>query len=175
MIKKIAYATVAILIIVVAFATMQPDRFEVQRTVTIKAPPEKIVGMIGDFRQWPSWSPWEQLDPGMTRTFSGPASGKGAVYHWKGNSDVGEGRMEITDMAAPSRVVIKLDFTEPMESRNVTQFTLEPQGEMTKVNWEMAGPMSFVTKLVSIFMSMDKMVGRDFEKGLAKMKAVAES
>jgi uncharacterized protein YndB with AHSA1/START domain len=174
MIKKIAVGSLAILAIILLLAAMQPDSFGVRRSTTIKAPPARIIALINDFRSWSSWSPWEQLDPNMKRSFAGPPNGKGAVYSWEGNKDVGAGRMEITDMSAPARVVIKLDFLKPLEAHNTTEFTLQPQGELTTVTWNMTGPMPFVSKIMSVFMSMDAMIGKDFEKGLANMKAVAE-
>lgn len=174
MLKKIAIALVVILAVIVGLALTKPDSFSVQRVATVKAPPEKIMRLISDFRNWPSWSPWEKLDPNMRRTFSGAASGKGAIYEWQGNSDVGRGRMEITELAAPSNVAIKLDFFEPMALSNRTEFVLVPQGEHTTVTWNMTGPMPFMSKVMSVFISMDTMIGRDFEKGLAQMKAAAE-
>ena len=174
MLKKIAIAVIVIFAVIAGMAMMQPDTFTVTRSIAIKAPPEKIIPLVNDFHNWQSWSPWENLDPAMQRTFTGPNSGTGAVYAWNGNSDVGQGRMEITGQQLPSNVTIKLDFIEPMASSNVTEFTLVPQGDTTTVNWSMKGPMMFVTKIMSVFTSMDKMIGNDFEKGLAKMKAVAE-
>ncbi len=174
MLKKIAIALVVILAIIAGLALTKPDTFAVQRVTTIKAPPEKIMALVSDFHNWPTWSPWEKLDPNMERTFSGAANGKGAVYAWKGNSDVGRGRMEITDYAAPTSVTIKLDFYEPMELSNVTQFVLTPQGENTTVTWNMNGPMPFISKVMSVFTSMDAVIGRDFEKGLTQLKAAAE-
>lgn len=174
MLKKIAIGVVAILAIILGMAAMQPDNFAVKRVTTIKAPPEKIIVLINDFHNWTSWSPWEQLDPNMQRTFSGAPNGKGAIYHWKGNSAVGEGRMEIMEITAPTKVAIKLDFVDPFESSNVTEFTLQPQGDMTTVTWTMNGPMLFISKLMSVFMSMEDMIGKDYEKGLAAMKTVAE-
>ena len=174
MLKKIAIGVVAVIAIILGLAATKPGNFAVQRSVIIKAPPEKIIALVGDFHQWASWSPWELLDPNMTRTFSGPSSGKGAAYQWKGNADVGEARMEIIDMAPPGKVIIKLDFMTPFESHNTTEFTLVPQGDGTRVTWNMTGPMPFVSKIMSVFASMDGMIGPDFEKGLTKMKAVAE-
>ncbi|MCC6071817.1 SRPBCC family protein [Massilia sp. GCM10020059] len=174
MLKKLAIAVIVILAVILGMAAMQPDTFTVTRSITIQAPPEKIIPLVNDFRNWQSWSPWEKLDPAMQRTFSGAASGTGAVYAWKGNSDVGEGRMEITGQELPFKVTIKLDFVEPLPSSNVTEFALVPRGTLTTVNWTMTGPMLFVTKIMSVFTSMDKMIGRDFEKGLAQMKTVAE-
>ena len=174
MLKKIALAVLAIIILILGMAAMKPDTFAVKRVVTIKARPEKIAALVTDFHQWASWSPWEALDPAMKRTFSGAAAGKGAVYEWEGNKDVGKGRMEILDAATPAKTVIKLDFLQPFESHNVTEFTLVPQGEMTQVSWDMTGPMPFISKIMSVFASMDSMIGKDFEKGLANMKAAAE-
>jgi hypothetical protein len=174
MLKKIAIGVVVILAIIVGLAAMKPDTFSVKRVASIKAPPEKIAALVADFHQWPSWSPWEQLDPNMKRTFSGAPSGKGAVYEWEGNKDVGKGRMEITEAASPLKTVIKLDFIQPFESHNVTEFTLLPQGETTTVSWNMSGPMPFMSKLITVFTSMDAMIGKDFEKGLSKLKTVAE-
>jgi hypothetical protein len=174
MLKKIAIGVVVILAIILGLAAMKPDTFSVKRVASIKAPPEKIAALVADFHQWPSWSPWEQLDPNMKRTFSGAPRGKGAVYEWEGNKDVGKGRMEITEAASPLKTVIKLDFMQPFESHNITEFTLLPQGETTTVSWNMSGPMPFMSKLISVFASMDAMIGRDFEKGLSNLKTVAE-
>ena len=146
-----------------------------QRVTTIKAPPEAIMPLISDFHQWTRWSPWEHLDPKMQRTFSGAPAGKGAVYSWQGNSDVGEGRMEIIDFVPPGRIVIKLDFITPVESNNVTEFVLVPQGDQTVVTWKMKGPMPFVSKLMTVFASLDTLIGPDFERGLAKLKSAAEA
>jgi hypothetical protein len=174
MIKKLAVVVVLVIVVILGMAAMQPNTFGVQRSATVKAPPEKIAALIGDFHNWGQWSPWEQLDPNMKRTYSGAPRGKGAVYQWEGNKDVGAGRMEITDMPDPSKIIIKLDFLQPFESHNVTRFTLVPQGETTTVTWNMSGPMPFISKIMSVFMSMDAMIGKDFEKGLAQMKAAAE-
>jgi carbon monoxide dehydrogenase subunit G len=174
MLKKLVIAVVVILAVILGLAAIQPDTFTVTRSITIKAPPEKIIPLVNDFRNWKSWSPWENLDPNMQRTFSGAASGTGAVYAWQGNSDVGKGRMEITGQELPFKVTVKLEFIEPIASTNITDFALVPKGELTTVNWTMNGPMMFITKIMGVFTSMDKMIGKDFEKGLAQMKAVAE-
>lgn len=174
MLKKIAIILVIIIGLILGLAATKPDSFTVQRVTTIKAPPEKIMPLVADFHNWPAWSPWEKLDPNMQRTFSGAPSGKGAVYEWKGNSDVGQGRMEITDIAAPTSVTIQLEFMEPVAARNMTQFVLTPQGDSTTVTWNMNGPMPFLSKIITVFTSMDALVGRDFEKGLTQLKAAAE-
>ncbi len=174
MLKKVAIAVALLILIVLGLAAMQPDSYKVQRSATIKAPPEKIIPLISDFHNWASWSPWENLDPAMKRTFSGAAKDKGAVYAWEGNDKVGAGRMEILDVTQPTKVDIKLDFLRPFESHCQTVFTLEPKGDSTTVTWTMSGPSAFITKLMGLFASMDSMVGKDFEAGLASMQSVAE-
>jgi uncharacterized protein YndB with AHSA1/START domain len=174
MFKKIAIAVVVLILIVLGLAALQPDSFRVQRVIAIKAPPEKIMPLISDFHNWPQWSPWEKLDPSMNRQYSGAPKDVGAVYAWKGNKDVGSGRMEITSMAPPNKVGINLVFLEPFESHCVTDFTLEGKGDTTTVTWTMSGPSNFMTKVMGLFASMDSMIGKDFEAGLASMKAAAE-
>jgi len=173
MIKRIALVLVLLVVAILAFAATKPDDFQVQRTTTINAPPEKIVGLINDFHAWGSWSPFEKLDPAMKRTYSGAGSGEGAVYEWEGNSQAGAGRMEIID-SSPSKVEIALDFNRPFESHNIAEFTLEPRGASTEVTWAMQGPNLFIGKVMSVFISMDNMVGSDFETGLRNLKALAE-
>ena len=174
MIKIIVIVLVVIVAAILGYAATRPDTFSVQRAASIKAPPEKIFPLIDDFHRWTVWSPWEKLDPDMKRTFSGSAAGKGAAYAWQGNSKVGEGRMEILDDPAPSKIVIKLDFIKPFEGHNTATFLLVPKGEVTDVTWTMDGPSPFVSKLIGVFMNMDKMIGNDFEAGLANLKAAAE-
>ena len=174
-ILKIAAGSVVLLVAaVLAFAATRPDSFSVRRAASIQAPPEKIFPLINDFSRWSAWSPYEKKDPAMKRSFSGPAAGKGAVYAWEGNGDVGQGRMEIADAVAPSRVTLKLDFVEPFEAHNKVDFTLEPKGGATEVTWAMDGPMPFISKVITLFVDMDRMVGGDFEAGLANLKAIAE-
>ncbi len=158
---------------VLIYAATKPDTFRVQRAASIKAPPEKISAVLSDFRGWQAWSPWEKMDPAMKRSYSGAANGKGAVYAWEGNGEVGQGRMEITE-AAPSRVAIDLDFVKPFEARNKVVFTLAPKGDSTEVTWAMQGPLPYVAKVVHVVFDMDGMVGKQFEAGLANLKAVAE-
>ncbi|MGH8668727.1 MAG: SRPBCC family protein [Burkholderiales bacterium] len=172
--KIIAIALLVLVGAVLAFAAMQPDRFTVQRSASIKAPPDRIYPLIADFGRWNAWSPYERKDPAMKRTFSGPASGKGAVYAWEGNGEVGQGRMEIAEAAVPSKVTLKLDFVKPFEAHNIVDFLLEPKGDATQVTWAMQGPMPFISKIICLFVDMDRMVGQDFEAGLANLKAVAE-
>jgi hypothetical protein len=174
MIKKIALVVVVLVGALLAYAATRPDSLHVERAATIKAQPDKIFPLIDDFHRWQSWSPWEKLDPAMKRAHSGAANGKGAVYEWEGNSQVGQGRMEITDASTPSSVTIKLDFIEPFEGHNVARFALVPQGDSTNVTWTMDGPTPYIGKVMGVFMNMDKMIGNDFESGLANLKALAE-
>jgi uncharacterized protein YndB with AHSA1/START domain len=160
--------------VVLILAAAKPDTFSVQRGATMKAPPEKIFSLINDFHQWGRWSPWENRDPAMTRSFSGAESGQGAVYAWEGNKNVGSGRMEILDASTPSKIIIKLDFRKPFEAHNMAEFTMLPQGDATSVNWVMHGPAPFLSKMMQVFMNMDKMIGKDFEAGLANLKGLAE-
>ena len=173
MLKKIGLIVLATIAIVLGLAAMQPSGFSVKREIAIKAGPEKIMPYLADFHQWPAWSPWEKIDPNMKRTHSGAPSGKGAMYAWEGNGDVGSGKMEIVDMSE-RRLDIKLDFMAPMESSNKTEFVLTPNGDGTTVTWTMSGPMNFLSKIMSVFMDMDAMIGPDFEKGLNNLKAAAE-
>jgi uncharacterized protein YndB with AHSA1/START domain len=165
-----AVAVVAILII----ASSKPDTFRIERRIGINAPPEKIFPLINDFQAWTQWSPWEKKDPAHKRSYSGATSGKGSVYEWEGNKNVGKGRMEIAESTPPSKVLIDLNFLSPFEANNTAEFTLTPGGEATIVNWAMYGPSLFMNKVMSTVMNMDKMVGKDFEQGLVNMKAAAE-
>ncbi|MGZ8796674.1 MAG: SRPBCC family protein [Thermoanaerobaculia bacterium] len=153
MFKKIVTVVVVLVAALLIFAATKPDTLRVERTASIKAPPEKIFPLVNDFHNWSSWSPWEKRDPAMKRTYSGAAVGKGAVYEWDGNNQVGKGRMEITDTTAPSRITIKLDFMEPLEGHDIAEYTLEPQGDSTKVTWVMHGPNRFIGKVISVFIS----------------------
>jgi uncharacterized protein YndB with AHSA1/START domain len=172
--KKIGIAVGIVLAGILIAAALRPDSFRVERSTTIHAPPDKLYPMIDDFHQWAAWSPWEKLDPSMQRTHSGAENGKGAIYAWKGNDKVGAGRMEITQATPPSRVAIKLDFLAPFESHNVAEFTLAPEADNTRVTWAMHGPSPYVSKLFGLFVSMDSLIGTDFEQGLSNLKAAAE-
>ena len=157
------------------FAATKPNEFHVSRSATIEAAPDQLFSPINDFHSWARWSPWEKRDPAMQRTHSGAASGQDAIYAWSGNNDVGQGRMEIEESTPPSKVVIKLDFLKPFEAHNTAEFTLVPAGNGTTVTWSMHGPANLMTKVMSIFMTMDKTVGKDFEEGLSNLKRVAEA
>ncbi len=174
MFKTIAIVVAVLIAGVLVFAATRPGTFRVERSVTIKAPAEKIYPYFDDFNRWAVWSPWEKLDPAMKRSFSGPPAGKGAVYAWQGNSKVGEGRMEILESSPSSKLLIKLDFIKPFEGHNTAEYTLVPSGDLTQVTWAMYGTAPYVSKLMGVFVSMDSMIGKDFEAGLANLKAAAE-
>ncbi|MDB5767466.1 MAG: hypothetical protein JWQ61_2280 [Collimonas fungivorans] len=173
MIKTIAIVIVVALAATLGYAATRPDTFRVQRTISIKAPPEKILAQVNNFHDWSNWSPYEKMDPAMKRTFSGAASGPGAVYAWDGNGDAGAGRMEIKE-ASPSKTVIKLDFSKPFEASNVAEFSVDTQGDSSSVTWAMYGPAPYISKVMGLFFNMDSMIGKDFEAGLANLKTVAE-
>ena len=173
-ISVIAAVVIAAVAAVLVLAAKKPATFRIARSIRIAAPPERIFALIEDFRAWSAWSPWEKRDPALKRSYAGAPRGQGAVYAWEGNRNVGQGRMEIVDAPAPSRVAIQLDFLKPFKARNTAEFTLVPQGDATEVTWTMTGPNVFAGKVMSVFMDMDRMIGRDFEQGLANLKAAAE-
>ncbi|MDP2803560.1 MAG: SRPBCC family protein [Phreatobacter sp.] len=170
------YALAAVLVAVtglLATAWARPDHFRLERSTLIAAAPETIRPLIADFRVWRYWSPWEAKDPGMKRTLSGAEAGVGAVYGWEGNGQVGTGRMEIVE-DTPRQIAIKLDFLKPFEAHNLAEFTLVPEGAGTRVTWAMSGPQPFIARLMTMVFSMERMVGPDFEAGLANLKRQAE-
>jgi hypothetical protein len=165
---------IAIVVVLLGYAATKPNTIRYARGTRIDAPPDRVTALINDFRKWIAWSPWEKRDPELKRTFSGNAAGVGAVYAWEGNKNVGSGRMEIVE-STPTKIRIKLDFIKPFAANNIAEFTFTPQGSATDVHWTMTGPNLFIGKVMSIFMDFDKMIGKDFESGLAAMKAAAES
>lgn len=176
MFKLIALILLAAVVVVLVLAATQPDTINVQRTARIAAAPERIFPLLSDFHRnsWGAWSPYEDKDPDMQRTLSGAANGVGAVYEWQGDSNIGQGRMEIVTAQVPSKVTIKLDFIKPFAAHNVAEFTLQPQAAGTDVTWSMRGPATFLSKIMGLFLNMDRMIGNDFETGLARLKVIAE-
>lgn len=175
LVLKIILGLIAIAVIaLLGLAAARPDRFEVKRTATIKAKPEKLSAMVEDFHQWGLWSPWEKIDPNMTRTYGGPDKGVGATYAWVGDNKVGTGNMKITEVTPGCEVAFDLHFVKPFKADNLGRFTFTPEGDATLVTWTMEGASPFMAKVMGLFFDMDTMVGRDFEKGLASMKAEAE-
>jgi len=174
MLKKILIAVVVLIAAVLIYAATRPDSFRVERSATIKAPPEKVFALVNDLKRWDAWSPWEKKDPSMRRSWGDATTGKGASYSWEGNKDVGQGRMEITESVPPSKISIKLEFVKPFEARNAVDFTLQPRGDTTDVTWAIYGQSPYISKLIGIFCNVDSMIGKDFEAGLADLKAVSE-
>ena len=170
----IAVILAVIIAAILILAATKPATLRVQRAISINAPPERIFSLISDFHQWLSWSPYEQKDPAMKRTYSGAERGSGAVYAWDGDKNVGSGRMEILETSAPQKIVIKLDFFTPFEGHNTAEFTMLPQGDGTHVTWLMHGPANFMSRLIQVFINLDKMIGKYFEAGLANLKTLTE-
>ena len=175
MLKKILLGVVAVLVVFAVIVALQPADFKVVRSASITAEPATVFSEVNDLHRWNAWSPWAKLDPAMKQTHAGAPAGTGAIYSWAGNSDVGEGRMTITESRPNELVRIKLEFLKPFAATNTTEFTFKPQGNQTAVTWSMAGEKNFISKAMCLFMNMDKMVGGDFEKGLASLKSIAES
>jgi len=155
------------------FAATRPDTFTLRRSLLIQAPPDKLHALINNMRAFNTWNPYDKKDPAMQGSYSGPAAGPGARYAFKGNKDVGEGSLEITD-SAPGQVGMRLDMSAPMEAHNQITFTLVPRGQGTEVTWAMEGACPFIAKLMGVFINMDAMIGRDFEAGLASLQQIAE-
>lgn len=174
MIKTILIVVVVLLVTLLIYAAIKPDTFRLERTAAIKAAPEKIFPLINDIHQWEKWSSFEENDSTIKRTYSGAASGKGAVYEWNSDKQVGQGRMEIIESTPSTKVVFKIDFIKPMEGHNTIEFTIMPQVDSTMVTWTTYGPNPYISRLMTVFFSMDKMLGSHFEKGLANLKTIAE-
>ncbi len=175
MIKQLLFVIMVICVVLAIAASRRPDSFRVERSTIIKAPVEKVFALINDFRHFNAWSPWEQLDPNMSRTITGAPSGKGAVYEWRGNLKAGAGRMEIIESHPSTQILMRLDFLKPIRSTNTAEYLFATQPDSTtKVTWSMYGPSPFASKVMQVFLSMDDMLGKDFEKGLAQMKVAAE-
>lgn len=175
MLKKILIGLAAVLALLVIVIALQPSRFRVERSISMAAPPEAAFAQVNDFHNWSKWSPWEKLDPSLKRSFEGPSAGAGAKYAWVGNDEVGEGRMTIEQSQEPSRIQIELEFLKPFAATNQTIFTFAKTPEGNTTTWAMEGENGFMSKAFSLVMDMDQLVGKDFEKGLAALKANAEA
>jgi uncharacterized protein YndB with AHSA1/START domain len=175
MLKKVLIGIVVVIAGFLAVVAIQPAEFHITRSATIAAPPAAVFAQVNDFHLWQAWSPWEKIDPQMKRTYEGAPSGTGAVYGWAGNNDVGEGRMTLEESRPSELVRIRLDFLKPFAATNTAEFAFKPEGGGTSVTWSMEGKKNFVSKAFCMFMDMDKMLGGQFEKGLAQMKAVVEA
>ena len=174
-VKRIFIGFASVVVVLAAVAALQPGEFRVARSATISGPPAEVFAQVNDFHNWEAWSPWAKLDPACKNAFEGPRNGTGAVFTWSGNDRVGEGRMTIIESRPHERIRIKLEFKKPFESTCTAEFTFKPEGKQTAVAWSMSGENTFVSKAFHLFVDMDKMVGGDFEKGLAQLNAVAEA
>ncbi len=173
MILTVVVILAAVVALIVALAATKPDSFRVERSTSINTTPDKIFPLINDFHRWPAWSPWEKLDPDMRKSFGGPPTGVGSSYEWEGNSKAGKGRMEIT-ASTPTKINLNLDFIKPFKANNFTEFSMVPAGDSTDLTWSLYGPSPFITKLMMVFTTMDKMVGKDFDEGITNLKREAE-
>ncbi len=175
MLKLIAIALVILVVVFAIVVTMQPAGFRVSRGITMSASAPAAYALVNELHNWEKWNPWQKMDPAMRLTFSGPPAGPGAAYAWAGNKDVGEGRLSIMESRPNELVKIKLEFLKPFTATNTAEFRFKPEGSQTAVTWSMFGEKNFIAKAAGLFMNMDKMVGDQFEKGLADMKAAAEA
>jgi hypothetical protein len=164
-------AIVAVLVVVVA---MQPSEFRVVRNTTISGPAPAVFAQVNDFHKWEGWNPWGKIDPAMKQAYEGAPAGTGAVYSWIGNREVGEGRMRIIESRPSDLIRIDLEFFKPFAGNSIAEFTFTPEGNQTAVTWSMTGTNNFTAKAIHLFMNMDKMIGGQFEKGLAAMKSIVE-
>src|SRR5258708_14236900 len=174
MLVKILIALAVIVVVLIVIVALQPSDFRVTRSAAMSAPAPAVFAQVNDFHKWEAWNPWGKIDPAMKQTYEGPPAGTGACYTWVGNGQVAEGRMTITDSHPSDLIRIRLEFKTPFAPTNTAEFTFQPAGGQTVVTWCMFGNKIFLTKAMGLFMSMDKMVGSQFEKGLADMKAVVE-
>ena len=172
---KILIALAVVVIALVGVVAVQPSGFRIARTTTISAPPPAVFAHVNDFHKWEAWNPWAKLDPAMKQTYEGASAGTGAIYTWAGNREVGEGRMTLTESRPSELIRIKLEFLKPFRATNTAEFTFKPEGDRTVVTWTMTGEKNFIAKAVGLVMNVDKMVGGQFETGLARMKSVVEA
>ena len=171
----ILYIVLGVILVFLVVVAVQPSEFKISRAATIAAPPEAVFAQVNDLHRWEAWSPWAKLDPNAKNAYDGPPSGVGAAFTWSGNSELGEGRLTITESRPHELVRFKLDFVRPFACTNSVEFTFEPEGDRTAVTWNMAGTNNFIAKAVGLFMDCDKMVGGQFEQGFADLKSVVES
>jgi Polyketide cyclase / dehydrase and lipid transport len=174
MLKIILIALAVIAVVLVVIIALQPSDFRVSRSTAISAPPPAVFAQVNDFHKWEAWNPWGKIDPAMKQAYEGAPAGTGAVYTWAGNNEVGEGRMTIIESRPSELIRIELEFFKPFAATNTAEFTFKPEGNQTAVTWSMFGEKNFMAKAVHLFMNMDKMIGGQFENGLASMKSIVE-
>jgi uncharacterized protein YndB with AHSA1/START domain len=175
LVKKIFLGFATIVVVFALTVALQPADYRVTRSATINAAPEEVFAQVNDFHNWNGWSPWAKLDPACKNTFDGATAGKGAIFAWDGNDQIGAGRMTLLESSPNELIRIKLEFMRPFESTSDVEFTFKPEGKQTRITWTMAGEKNYISKAFCLFMNMDKMLGGDFEKGLAQIKAIAET
>jgi Polyketide cyclase / dehydrase and lipid transport len=175
MLIKILIAVAVIVVVFIVVVAMQPSVFRVARSATMSAPAPAVFAQVNDFHKWEAWNPWGKIDPAMKQTYEGAPAGIGAIYTWVGNKNVGEGRMTLTESRPSDLIRIKLEFFKPFAGTNIAEFTFKPEGNQTAVTWSMAGKNNFMAKAIHLFMNMDKMIGGQFEMGLAQMKSIVEA
>ena len=175
MLAKVLIGLAAVAVVLAVVVARQPSSFRVARSATISTPPEQVFAQVNDLHSWEAWSPWLKLDPAARTAYEGPPAGPGAAFTWSGNSNVGEGRMTITESRPPELVRLRLDFKRPFASTNTAEFTFAPDGKHTVVTWSMSGEKNLFAKALHLFMDMDTMIGAKFDEGLAQMKAIAEA
>jgi uncharacterized protein YndB with AHSA1/START domain len=174
MLKIILLSLAVIVVVLVLVVALQPSTFQIARSTSIAAPPPAVFSQVNDFHKWEAWNPWGKIDPAMKHSYEGAPSGPGAIYTWTGNKEVGEGRMTITESRPSELIRVKLEFFKPFAATNTAEFTFKPEGNQTVVTWSMYGDKNFMAKAAHLFMNMDKMLGDQFDKGLASMKSVVE-
>ncbi|HWH78832.1 MAG TPA: SRPBCC family protein [Candidatus Binatus sp.] len=175
MLKIISIGVSVILVIFAVIVALQPADFRVSRSATVSAPPSAVFAQVNDFHKWEAWSPWAKLDPSAKNSFEGPSAGTGAIFKWSGDNNVGAGTMTVTESRPSELIRIKIDFLKPFEATNTAEFTFKPEGNQTLVTWSMFGTNNFIAKAFCLFNNMDKMLGGEFEKGLAQMKVAAQA
>ena len=175
MLKKVLLAVAAVVLVFVGYVALQPSTLRIERSTIVVAPPATVFAEVNDFRNWEAWSPWAKLDPDAKATFEGPSSGEGAVFHWAGNAEVGEGRMTLVESKPDEHIKIRVDFEKPWTGTSTSEFTFKPDGARTIVTWVSQSERGFLEKAICVFMNPDKMVGGQFEKGLASLKTLAEA
>lgn len=174
MLEKILLGLVVVIAAFLGVVALQPSDFRIARSAVVAAPAPEVFAQVNDFHKWEAWSPWGKLDPAAKATFDGPPAGKGAIFRWAGNNQIGEGTMTLTESRPSDLVRIKIDFVKPMAGTSVAEFTFKPQGSQTAVTWAMMGQNNFFAKAICMFMDQDKVIGSYFEKGLASLKSVVE-
>ncbi|MBI5799576.1 MAG: SRPBCC family protein [Verrucomicrobia bacterium] len=175
MLTNILLIISALVVVLLVVASMRPDEMRITRSVTIAAPPAAVFAQVNDFHLWDAWSPWAKLDPACKNTFEGPPAGTGAGFRWDGNNKVGAGAMTITESRPGELVLIRLEFHRPFKALNSAEFTFQPEGGKTLVTWTMLGKNNLISKVFGLFVNCEKMVGKDFETGLATLKIVTET